>query len=432
MTEPSIQPAAPLPGLELRLVDTGTSPPTVRGRIGCPAVLVVGRIPTAHVVLPANDRQASRLHFHIDLAPDYCRLTNQSDQGTFVNGLLVQAQCDLRHGDLIRAGVSVFVVQLLRGGEPADLAMSPTVLWEPLLATTAPDEEVPPTVPPALPPAPIQVPGYRLIRLLGSGGMGNVWLAEDHTGQPVALKLVRPELALQPGVCARFRREANHLRDLSHRHIVRFREAGEAQGLLYLVMDYVPGSCLATLLSQQGPLDVGRAVRFTCQVLDALKEAHNNGVVHRDVKPGNVLVYAGPHGEECRLADFGMAKVYQSASKGQTVTLTGVMGGTLGFAAPEMLTDFRQAGPLADQYGAAATLYNLLSARPLHDTNNAVQLIESIRTRDAVPLERRRAGLPEEVRTAVHRALQRDPRRRFPTVQAFRDALLPYVDPAGV
>src|SRR5208283_21778 len=107
----------------------------------------------------------------------------------------------------------------------------------------------------------------------------------------------------------RMRRETNHLRDLRHRPIVGFHEAGEFQGLLYLVMEYVRACNLAELLNQPGPFAVGRAVRLACQMLEALKEAHNNGVVHRDVKPSNVLVRPEPSGEECRLADFGMAKV---------------------------------------------------------------------------------------------------------------------------
>src|SRR5262249_42898817 len=159
---------------------------------------------------------------------------------------------------------------------------------------------------------------------LGRGGMGNVWLAEDRTGQPVACKLIRPELALKPETCARFRRETNHLRDLRHRYIVGFREAGEFQGLLYLVMDYVAGNDLDELLRQQGLFDVGRAVRLTCQVLEALGEAHNNGIVHRDVKPSNILVQPGPEGEEIRLADFGMAKAYQTAEVSASLTLPNV------------------------------------------------------------------------------------------------------------
>ncbi len=412
---------APGPGLEVRLADPGDA--QVRGRLVCPGVMVVGTLPTANVILPTSDKKAARIHFDIELDAAYCRLNNHCDQGTFVNNLLVPRLRDLRHGDLIRAGRSVFLVQLLRGDEPAELPQSSTILWEPTTDSTRPADTTPPT---ELPPSTVQLPGYRMVRLLGSGGMGNVWLAEDRAGQPVACKLIRPELAMQPNIVARFRRETNHLRDLSHRHIVGFREAGEHQGLLYLVMEYVEGHSLDELLRAQGPFAVGRAVRLLCQVLEALREAHNNGIVHRDVKPSNVLVHRGPEGEEVRLVDFGMAKVYQAADAGPTLTLPGVMGGTLAFAAPEMVTDFRQAGPLADQYGAAATLYNLLAACYPHDAENALQMIDFIRTRDAVPLAQRRADLPEPLTAAVHRALDRDPRRRFPTVQALHDRLAPY------
>jgi serine/threonine-protein kinase len=240
--------------------------------------------------------------------------------------------------------------------------------------------------------------------------------------------LIRPDLALHAQTCARFRREMNHLRELTHRHIVGFREAGESHGLLYLVMEYVDGSSLAELLRQEGPIAVGRAVRLMCQVLDALKEAHNNGVVHRDVKPSNVLVSSGPAGEECRLADFGLAKAYQSADMGAAVTLPGAMGGTFAFAAPEMVTDFRRAGPLADQYGAAATLYCLLAGRPPHVNETMAELLDSIRTQDAAPLGRHRPGLPDALTAAIHRGLDRESRRRFPTVQALCDILLPYAD----
>jgi serine/threonine-protein kinase len=419
-----------LPELELVLADSGDQQ-LVRGRVACPGILLVGRMPTAQVVLPASDKQAERLHFHIELSQVYCRLTSHAKHGTFVNGLLISGQGDLRHGDLVRAGESVFLVSLLRRGVPAELPASPTVLWQPDEVAATASEVVSPTPEShpagAQPLAPVQLPGYRILRQLGTGGMGMVWLAEDRNGQPAACKLIRPELALNPETCARFRRETNHLRDLNHRYIVGFRDAGEFRGMLYLVMDYVDGCNLAEMLKREGPFDPGRAVRLACQLLEALLVAHNNGVVHRDVKPSNVLLQTGPHGEEIRLADFGMAKAYQ-ATDAQTVTLPGLAGGTLAFAAPEMVTDFRRAGPLADQYGAAATLYNLLTRRGLHDCENVLDLLDHVRARDPVPLERRRAGLPAGLAGIVHRALDRDPRQRFPTCRHLRDELLPYAD----
>jgi len=420
-----MNPAPPPPAseLELLLIDAGDSQLPVRGRIVRSGNLVVGRTPTSDVVLPAADREASRLHFVINLQPSCCSLTNHSRHGTFVNGMQIDGQpCDLRHGDLVRAGRSTFHAEVRRDGAPAELPPALTGVWQPLDDPTIPVEPAPPPAPPF---APVQVAGYRLLRQLGAGGMGTVWLAEDAAGRQVACKIIRPELALDPDSCARFRREANHLRDLIHRHVVGFREAGEFRGLLYLVMDYVCGKSLAELLGQQGPFAVARAVRLTRQVLEALGAAHGNGIVHRDVKPSNVLVHDGPDGEEVRLADFGLAKPYQSADA-CSVTEPNARGGTLAFAAPEMIIDFRRAGPLADQYGAAATLYNLLTGCPPHDPRDPIELLASIRDRDPVPLSGRRPTLPEGLVDAVHRALDREPRRRFPTVHAFHAALAPY------
>jgi serine/threonine protein kinase len=410
--------------LEVLLFDQSDSRQAPRVRIVCPGVLVAGRMPTSHLVLPREDVKASKMHFQIELMPSFCRLTNYSDRGTLVNGLLVETQCDLRHGDLVRAGRSTFHAEIRRRGVPARLDPAPTIV--PLAPDlTDPLTQPTPAAPAAGPPVPV-VPGYRVLCPVGSGGMGTVWLAEDAAGQRVACKVIRPELALDPESCARFRREANHLRDLSHRHVVGFREAGEHGGSLYLVMEYVPGKNLADLLVEQGPFAVARAVRLTCQVLEALNAAHGSGVVHRDVKPSNVLVQPGPDGEEeARLADFGLAKPYQG--DGVTVTQPGTRGGTLAFAAPEMVADFRRANIHADQYGAAATLYNLLTGRHLYDAANAVDLWTFIRDQDPVPLSRRRHGLPEGLVNAVHRALAREPAARYGTVLVFRDALAPYV-----
>jgi len=167
-------------------------------------------------------------------------------------------------------------------------------------------------------------------------------------------------------------------------------------------------------------------VRLIRQVLLALACSHGAGVVHRDVKPSNILVTPGPGGEEARLADFGLAKAYRSADVGSHITLPGTLGGTLAFVAPDQILDFRGAGPLADQYGAAATLYNLLTQRHPHEAASHVELLDRIRHSDPVPLSWRRPGLPAGLEEVLHRALAREPGRRFPTVTAFDQALEPY------
>src|SRR5690606_2162310 len=143
------------------------------------------------------------------------------------------------------------------------------------------------------------------------------------------------------------------------------------------------------------------------------------GVVHRDVKPSNVLVPVGPNEEEAQLADFGLAKAYRSGDLGTQVTMDGSVGESLHFMAPDQVLDCRGAGPLADQYGAAATLYTLLTNHHLHDVTRPIELLDCIRNNDPVPLLHRRPDLPGELATVVHRALERDPRHRFPTITAF-------------
>jgi serine/threonine-protein kinase len=405
------------------LLDAAEPQSPVCGRIVRSGQLAVGRDRASEVRLPEDDRDAHRQHFVVRLTPAFCRLTNKGQRGTFVNGMEVKTECDLRHGDLVRAGRTTFHVEIRRGGAPAELLPSPTAVMPPPDATSP----VPPPPPSVQSQTLERVASYRVLRLLGRGGMGFVYLAEDPAGRQVACKVMRSDLALDPENCARFRREAEQLEDLNHRHVVGFREAGEFNGSLYLVMEYVAGRNLAELLREQGEFDYRRAVRLTCQLLEALGAAHGNGVVHRDVKPSNVLIHNGPDGEEVRLADFGLAKPYQTGN-GAALTQPGTRGGTVAFSAPEMIVDFLRANPLADQYGAAATLYNLLTNSLTHDArnDNAIELLDKIRNEDAVPLSRRRPGLPEGLVGAIHRALDREPRSRFGTVLAFRDALAPY------
>src|SRR5262249_40419878 len=145
-----------------------------------------------------------------------------------------------------------------------------------------------------------------------------------------------------------------------------FREMGESNGQLYFAMDYVPGTDAGRLLKAHGPLPAGRAVALVCQLLEALEYAHAKGYVHRDIKPANLLVTEIGGREVAKLADFGLARVYQT-SRLSGLTMMGDRGGTIAFVAPEQLTHFRDAKPAVDQYSAGATLYNLLTQRFVYD-----------------------------------------------------------------
>jgi serine/threonine-protein kinase len=271
---------------------------------------------------------------------------------------------------------------------------------------------------------PQPIPGYEVVRELGRGGMGVVYLAvRQADGAVIALKTILPALAGSADEVARFLREASVLRELDHPHIVAFQENGEANGMLYFAMDYVAGTDAERLLREGGPLPTGRAIDLVSQLLQALDYAHAKRFVHRDIKPANLLVAREGGGDHARLADFGLARVYQ-ASQLSGLTVTGAVGGTPAFMAPEQVTSYRDVQPAADLYSAAATLYYLLTGRHTHDFGPSVhERLLQLLHEDPVPIEQRRPDLPDELAAVLRRALARDPRRRFGDARAFRRAL---------
>jgi serine/threonine-protein kinase len=364
-----------------------------------------------------------------------------STNGVAVNRRKVTTT-DLKDGDLIKAGATVIRVSLqetepeasdtLVASEPPRLPMSfehaavdvTRSLAQPLQppTITAPSPEAEGAVPPR---EPLPIPGYQIVRELGRGGMGIVYLASRKLdGELVALKTIEPAVGGTPAQIERFLREARILGQLDHSHIVSFREMGQAGDLFYFVMDYVPGSDVAALQKKiRGPLPIPRAVDLTCQMLSALEYAHEKGFVHRDIKPANMLVERKDGKDVVRVSDFGLARVYQTSPL-SGLTLEGSPGGTMAFAAPEQITNFRTAKPPADQYAAAATLYKLLTNRYVFDLpSHFEQQILMILQDEPVPIRTRRPEIPEGLAAIVHRSLAKDPKDRFPGVRAMRAAL---------
>jgi hypothetical protein len=274
---------------------------------------------------------------------------------------------------------------------------------------------------------PQHVAGYRLVRSLGQGGMGVVYLAvRESDGLVVAVKAVTPKVVGSPAETERFLREARILSRLRHPHIVHFYEMGETEGRLFFVMEYVTGTDADDLLHSHGPLPIPRAVRLVCQLLDGLAHAHALGFVHRDIKPANLLV-TGPEGREmAKLADFGLARAYQ-ASKLSGLTLQGDLGGTPSFMPPEQITNFREVQPAGDQYSAAATLYYLLTGQTIYGaTRTFADLVLQILQAAPIAIQQQRKDIPPRLAEAIHRALVREPTKRFADVAALRRALLPF------
>jgi serine/threonine-protein kinase len=262
--------------------------------------------------------------------------------------------------------------------------------------------------------------------MLGDGGMGVVYLAEQDDGQRLALKIIRP--AVEPTVTAVdcFRREVDALAHLQHPHLVALRGHGETGGFLYFAMEHVQGTDAAALVRAERHLDVARAVGLMRQVLAGLGHAHALGVVHRDVKPTNVLIATDADGETAKLADLGLARAYQG-SQMSGLTLAGPSDRTPGFIPPEQILDFRSARPAGDQYAAAATLYYLVTGEyPFGGCKTVQELYRRVLITFPVPLEERRPEVPLEFAAVVHRALAHRPEERYRDVAAFRRALAPF------
>ncbi len=235
---------------------------------------------------------------------------------------------------------------------------------------------------------------YRLLDELGVGGAGTVWRAEDLQGGGCCAVKVVAGAGSESATHRRMVREASVLADIEHPHLVRVLDWGTAGDDGYLAMELVDGPNLHELVESDGPVAPERAVSLVLDLLSGLEAAHQAGVVHRDVKPSNVLV--GADGR-ARLSDFGIAR----ADDGKTaLTKTGTLLGTYAFAAPEQLEDPRAAGPQADVYAAGATLAFLVTGRMpfgLHDTARQEELL---------------ADLPEALGSAIRRAVSSLPGER--------------------
>lgn len=272
------------------------------------------------------------------------------------------------------------------------------------------------------------IPGYLLIDEVGRGGMGVVYRAiQESSGKVAAIKAIHPSGPVSDSDIERFLRETRILQELRHPNIVAFQEMGEADGQLYFAMEFVKGTDALKLTQDANGLGpIPQAVGIICQLLLALEYAHQQGFVHRDIKPANLLLTQYQGRGLVKLADFGLARTYQT-SRMSGLTVMGETGGTPAFMPPEQITHYRDAKPPVDQYAAAATLYYLLTKQCIHNfPRDICQQLLLIMQQDCVPVTQRRPDVHPRLEQVIHRALQRDPEKRFASVAEFRQHLLPF------
>ena len=262
--------------------------------------------------------------------------------------------------------------------------------------------------------------GYDLEREIGRGGMGIVYLARDkRLKRQVAVKLLPPELAFRSEIRSRFLREAETAAGLSHPNIVPIYSVDEREGLVYFVMGYVDGDNLAKRLNDRGPMDVNDVRRILCETADALAYAHSRGVVHRDIKPDNILLDA--HSGRSMVTDFGIARAVQEGEA--RLTATGMAIGTPAYMSPEQASGDRDVDGRTDLYSLGIVGYQMLAGEPPFTANTPAALLVKHLTEAPAPIDSRRAGVPADLGRAVMMLLEKDPANRFPSAASFVTAL---------
>ncbi len=372
--------------------------------------LVIGRAGDGDGRL-TEDPELSRRHARLARDADG-RLTVEdldSANGTFVNGERVRGCRVLRVGDALRVGTTTMQVK----------AVDPTAPPPPRspLPRAAPSTTSPPPPGAGLPLGSVFA-GCRVEEMIGHGDMGIVYRAEELAlARPVALKLIRPEHSSDDRFRDRFRRESQVVASIDHQNVIPLFDAGDEDGLLYITMRLVQGTDLRALIAAEGRVDPVRAARIVSAVGAALDAAHGRGIVHRDVKPSNVLLAAGDH---VYLSDFGLARATTSVGD---LTRPGSIVARVEYVAPEQLLN-RSVDARVDVYALGCVLFEALTGEPpFARWGEGPHALAHL---DAAPPSavERAPDLPREFDTVIRRAMAKDPAERYPSAGELGQAAL--------
>ena len=267
-------------------------------------------------------------------------------------------------------------------------------------------------------PAKVYSGRYEILRHVARGGMAEVYLARDQLlDRPVALKILFPELSVDPSFVERFRREAQAAANLSHPNVVSVYDWGEEDGVYFIVMEFVDGRPLSSIIRSEGALLADRAAAIGAEVAAALAFAHRSGVVHRDVKPGNVLIDVNG---SVKVADFGIAR---AANAKENLTQTGAVMGTATYFSPEQAQGFG-VDPRSDVYSLGVVLYETVTGRPPFSGDSPVAIAYKHVREQPVPPRRINPAIPPDFEAIVLQAMAKDPNDRYASAEELRADLL--------
>jgi hypothetical protein len=390
-----------VPALKLEIVDGAGAGTCVE----LDGALEIGRDKAAGLRL--TDKLVSRRHARIRAGAAGVVIEDLgSSNGTYVNGKEIVEPTPLAAGDRLLIGSCVILV----GDAGSQRAPEVNVRAEPAPVAAGP--------PPGSPAGDERLVGsvvaeHRILGVIARGGMGVVYRAEHlRLKRVVALKLLPPEMASVPGFQERFESESRVAAAIDHPNIVPLYDAGTADGLPFLTMRFVDGLDLDGLLRRDGPLEMHRAISIVRQVASALDAAHASGLVHRDVKPANVLVASGGGPEasdHCYLTDFGLTRDLAVARR---LTNPGEFVGTVDYAAPEQIKGATASGA-ADQYALGCVLYECLVGQPPFHRRREIDVMRAHLNDDPPAVSARKPGVPRGIDDVVARALAKDPAHRF-------------------
>jgi serine/threonine protein kinase len=258
---------------------------------------------------------------------------------------------------------------------------------------------------------------YDIDREIGKGGNARIYLARDPGGRAVALKVLHPELLVSVAA-DRFLREIKLASQLDHPHIARLLDSGERDWIVYFVMTYVEGPTLREHLARTRQMSIAETVRLADDLLDALDHAHQHGIVHRDVKPDNVVLSS----EGAVLLDFGIARAV-AASGSDRLTRSGIAVGTSTYMSPEQITAVQELDRRSDLYSLACVLFECLAGQPPFIHRNEAVVLQLHLTQPAPDLRSLRPDVPPEVAAGIARALAKTPDERWQSAAAMREAI---------
>jgi serine/threonine protein kinase len=278
-----------------------------------------------------------------------------------------------------------------------------------------------------LPPELLNHPDYQIKKELGRGGMGMVYLAHNTLmGRDEVLKIMHRRILERPGVLDRFLREIRAVARLRHRNIVTAYHAARLGDGIVFAMEYVEGLDLSRMVKTKGPMPIAHACNFIYQAALGLQHAHEEGLVHRDIKPGNLMLERKGDKATVKVLDFGLAKATREQKVDRSLTLEGHALGTPDYIAPEQILDATSADIRADIYSLGATLYFLLTGRPPFRASSLYDVYQAHISRDAEPLNRVRPEVSAELAALVAKMLAKDPSQRFQTPGEVALALTPF------